>query len=168
MLLNRFALTPTLAALLVALGAVATIAGALIFEHIFGYAPCPLCLQERWPYYIGVPLALAVVLTAQRGAGRRTLIIGLFVLALVFIGSAGLGTYHAGVEWKLWAGPTGCSGGAVTSNAGGLMGQLQTQARVVRCDEAAWRFAGLSFAGWNAVISLALAGIAALGIQRRR
>jgi len=32
---------------------------------------------------------------------------------------------------------------------------------VVRCDEAAWRFLGLSLAGYNALISFALALIAA-------
>jgi disulfide bond formation protein DsbB len=30
----------------------------------------------------------------------------------------------------------------------------------VRCDEAAWRFLGLSLAGYNVLISLALAAIA--------
>jgi disulfide bond formation protein DsbB len=33
--------------------------------------------------------------------------------------------------------------------------------RVIRCDEAPWTFLGLSFAGWNVVISLLIA-IAAL------
>jgi disulfide bond formation protein DsbB len=165
--MNRFPPSPALAALLVALAAAATVIGALIFEHAFGYAPCPLCLQQRWPYYIGVPLALAVWLAARGGASRRSVVIGLGVLALLFIASAAMGTYHAGVEWKLWAGPTDCSGGAVASNAGGLMSQLQTQARVVRCDEAALRIAGLSLAGWNAVISLGIAALAALGLQRR-
>jgi disulfide bond formation protein DsbB len=39
------------------------------------------------------------------------------------------------------------------------MKQLET-ARVVSCTEAAWQFLGLSLAGWNVVISLALAGMA--------
>jgi disulfide bond formation protein DsbB len=34
---------------------------------------------------------------------------------------------------------------------------------VVRCDEAAWRFLGLSLAGYNVIISLALAAVAAWG-----
>jgi disulfide bond formation protein DsbB len=33
---------------------------------------------------------------------------------------------------------------------------------VIRCDEAAWRFTGLSFAGWNVVVSLI---VAALGLR---
>jgi disulfide bond formation protein DsbB len=38
----------------------------------------------------------------------------------------------------------------------------------VACDEAAWRFFGLSFAGWNAVLSLLLAGLAGYGATRKR
>ncbi len=34
---------------------------------------------------------------------------------------------------------------------------------VVRCDEAPWRFLGLSLAGYNTLISLALAAIAGWG-----
>ena len=42
------------------------------------------------------------------------------------------------------------------------MSKLQT-VNVTRCDEAAWRFLGLSLAGYNALISLALAAIALWG-----
>jgi disulfide bond formation protein DsbB len=146
--------------------AAATLVAALIFEHGFGYVPCPLCLRQRWPYYIGVPLALAVTLAVWRRAPRAVLTWGFALLALVFLVSAGLGIQHAGVEWKLWAGPAGCSGGSVASSAGSLLGSLQETTHVARCDEASWRFLGLSFAGWNGVISLALAGIAVLGARR--
>lgn len=135
--------------------ATATIAGALASEHLFGLQPCPLCLQQRWPYYLGVPLAAATAL-----APASWLRPGLALLALTFAGSAGLGGYHAGVEWGLWQGPTDCAGGA--GAPAGTMGDfLQSlgRVRVASCTEAAWRFAGLSLAGWNAVVS---AGIAAL------
>ena len=49
---------------------------------------------------------------------------------------------------------------------GPLLKQLQS-IHVVRCDGAAWRFLGLSLAGYNVLISLALAAIAALGFMRR-
>ena len=42
---------------------------------------------------------------------------------------------------------------------GPLLKQLQS-IHVVRCDEAAWRFLGLSLAGYNALISAVLAVIA--------
>ena len=75
---------------------------------------------------------------------------------------------HAGVEWKFWPGPADCSG-PVTSlgRASDLMKQLQNVS-VMRCDEAAWRFLGLSLAGYNVLISAALAAIAIWGALRMR
>src|SRR5882724_7567917 len=134
---------------------------ALAFEHFGGYAPCPLCLQERYAYYAGIPaLFLALVLLS---AGRTNAAAAVFVLvALAFLANAALGTYHAGAEWKFWPGPDTCSGAAapLSTSPGGLFKELATT-RVIRCDEAPWHFLGLSFAGWNAVVSLLLAAVTA-------
>jgi disulfide bond formation protein DsbB len=145
------------AALAVALGAAATIGGALVFEHVFGYVPCKLCLIQRNPYYIAIPLGLVAALLPPRYARA-----GLWLLVLVFAVSAGLGVYHSGVEWGFFAGPSDCGGGsgAGAGNVGDFLNQLQST-RVVSCTEAAWRFLGLSLAGWNVLISLALAAFAA-------
>ena len=63
--------------------------------------------------------------------------------------NAGLGVYHSGIEWKWWPGPQECSGELGDIRAGGpLIKQLETMS-VVRCDEAAWRFLGLSIAEWS-------------------
>lgn len=137
--------------------AAAIILLALGFEYIGGYKPCPLCLQQRYAYYAGIPLLfLALVVLSS---GRGALAAGIFaVVGLAFLANAGLAAYHAGVEWKLWEGPQTCQGALAPlgGGAGGLLQQLE-QETFVRCDEAAWRFAGLSFAGWNAVLSLLLA-----------
>jgi disulfide bond formation protein DsbB len=90
------------------------------------------------------------------------LIAGLAIIAAGMLWNAGLGVYHAGIEWKLWAGPQECSG-SLDSLGGNLMDQLRTMSPV-RCDEAAWRFLGISLAGYNALISLALAAVAAWGL----
>ena len=92
---------------LVLFAAVAVILVALGFQYIGGYAPCPLCLQQRYAYYAGIPLLfLALVLVA---ADRRALAAVLFLaVAAGFLANAGLGVYHAGVEWKFWAGPDTC------------------------------------------------------------
>lgn len=130
---------------------------ALAFEHFGGYAPCPLCLQERYAYYAGVPaLFLALVMLA---AGRpRIAAAVLLLVALGFLVNAGLGTYHAGVEWKFWPGPDTCATATrpLGSGGGGILKDLATT-RVIRCDEAPWHFLGLSFAGWNVVASALLA-----------
>ena len=72
----------------------------------------------------------------------------------------------SGVEWHFWAGPSGCSGGAgdLATSAGSLLGALE-EIKVVRCDEAPWRLFGLSFAGWNMVISLALFALSLIALR---
>ncbi|WP_425515498.1 disulfide bond formation protein B [Microvirga antarctica] len=155
-------LTIRQACLVVALAAAATIGGALVFQYGYGYQPCKLCLEQRYPYYFGIPLALLGVVLPQHG-GRAIL----WLLALLFLASAALGTYHAGVEWGWWLGPSDCGGGG--GAAGGSVGDLLNQLnkiRVVSCTEAAWRFLGLSLAGWNVLISLALAALSGVAARR--
>src|SRR3954447_1576883 len=86
------------AALVIALVGAATIAGAWFLELVIKLKPCPLCLEQRVPYYIGIPLALIVALAAWRKAPRMIVIGGLVALALVMLWSAYLGAFHAGVE----------------------------------------------------------------------
>lgn len=153
--------TSRTAALAVLAGAAAVIAAFLVFEHAFGYLPCPLCLQQRAPWYFAALLAALLAVTPR--AQTRLRRVGLLLLTLVFLVSAGLGAYHAGVEWGLWPGPADCSGGgAMPASASELLGQLE-RVRPVSCTEAAWRFLGLSMAGWNVAVSLLLAAVAALG-----
>jgi disulfide bond formation protein DsbB len=136
--------------------AVATILTALGFEHFGGYQPCPLCLQQRWAYYAAIPLLFValVFVASDRPRWAATLF---FVVALAFLANAGLGAYHAGVEWKYWPGPEGCtSTQALPGSVGDLMAGLSQGGAIARCDDSAWRFLGLSFAGWNVLVSLAL------------
>ena len=149
------------AAIAVAVVGAATILGAWFFQYGLGYRPCPLCLEQRYPYYFGIPLALLLALGNSVGSSRKVLLAGLFVIAIGMLWNAGLATYHAGIEWKWWPGPQECSG-SFNSTSGNLLEELN-KIRVVRCDEAAWRFLGLSLAGYNVLISLLLAGIAAWG-----
>ncbi len=149
------------AAVAIAAVGAATILGAWIFQYGFGLKPCPLCLEQRYAYYFAIPLAVMVLLGDQVGASRKVLLAALVAIALGMLWNAGLGVYHAGVEWKWWAGPQECSGALEDlGSAGGLLNKLQSIS-VVRCDDAAWRFLGLSLAGYNALISLALAAVAA-------
>ena len=151
------------ASALVFVGAAATILAALAFEHLGGYAPCPLCLEERYAYYFAVPASALALLAARRDATLVARIL-LALVAAAFIANAATGIYHAGVEWKWWEGPGECAGGfELKWGEGGV-----AETPIIRCDEAAWRFLGLSFAGWNAVISAMLAGIAAYGVAKRR
>ena len=155
---------PALAALIVAVVGAATIAGAWFFELVIKLKPCPMCLEQRIPYYVAIPLAFVVALAAVRKAPRMIVVGGLVVLAGLMLWNVYMGVFHAGVEWKWWLGPAECTGTPEFGGAGGLLNRLQT-INITRCDEAAWRFLGLSLAGYNALISAALAIVALLGVK---
>jgi disulfide bond formation protein DsbB len=151
--------------------AAVTIAGAWFFQYGLGLVPCPLCLDQRIPYYAAIPLALTLGLVA-RGTGRATLArMMLLVLAAILAYGAVLGAYHAGVEWKWWPGPATCSGAQLPGGSGNILSQMQG-ARVVPCDEVQWRFLGLSLAGYNVLIAGVLAliafSLALRGAKRQR
>jgi len=155
------------AALMVAGGMFGALAGAWYFQYGLGYVPCPLCYEQRIPYYAAIALALAIAAFAWMGGSTRLVRLALVLLALVLLVSAGLGVYHAGVEWKFWQGPSGCAAAPPTvQNFDNILESIRN-IRAVPCDEAAWRLFGISLAGYNALISAALA-LVALGAARAK
>ena len=148
-----------------AAGCVLTIAGFLFFQYVVGLPPCPLCLEQRYAFYFGLALAIMLTFGASHGARSRVMVAGFGALALMMLYNAGLGAYHAGIEWKFWPGPSECSGGGANFGAagGGLLNQLQNGISVVRCDQAAWRLFGISLPGWNVLVSGGHALLAAWG-----
>ncbi len=163
----RGAASPALtAALAILLIAAATLAGAWFFQLVLDIVPCPLCLERRYAYYFAVPFAALVAFAAAKGAPRGVVLAGLAILALAALGNAVLGGYHAGVEWGFWKGPTDCTGtGFNVGNARNLLEGLD-KVKGVRCDEVQFRFLGLSLAGYNVLISLLMAAVAAWGMAR--
>jgi disulfide bond formation protein DsbB len=149
--------------ILVFLLGLATIAGAWTAQLAFGLRPCALCLQQRWPYYIGLPIVALAIGAALYGAPSRWVRLIMAVSGLAWGISVYLGVNHAGVEWGWWPGPSDCG---TTGGIGGIstIKDLQAQLQgiqIVSCTQAAWRFLGLSFAGWNAVVSIILTAGAA-------
>lgn len=148
--------------LLAGAGSAALLIAALGFQAA-GYAPCDLCILQRWPHVAAVVVAALIWWTGR--------VRGLALLGMAAAGAAmGLAIYHAGVEMDLWEGPSHCTGtigNLATMSAQDLLTRLQS-APVVRCDEVAWRFAGLSMAGWNAVLSAGLAIVWGMAAKRAR
>ncbi|MEM8631601.1 MAG: disulfide bond formation protein B [Pseudomonadota bacterium] len=147
--------------LIAAGGSFLLLAAAFAFQAL-GYAPCKLCLWQRWPHGAAITLgALALVLPWP------ILLWGGMAAALT---TAGIGLYHAGVEYKFWAGPSSCSGGG-SLDLGAMSGAdlLSTDGPtgVVMCDQVAWAFAGLSMASWNALFSFGLALIWLAALRAR-
>lgn len=148
--------------LLAGAGSGALLIAALGFQAM-GYAPCELCILQRWPHLAAVVVALLLVLTGRVRA--------MAVLGLIAAGAAmGLAIYHSGVEIGWWPGPQHCSGGVgdiARMSTQDLMARLQ-EAPVVRCDQVVWRFLGLSMAGWNAFWSAILTVIWGMAALRGR
>ena len=149
------------AALVLAGVSFATLAGAWAFQA-GGYPPCSLCLEERIPYYAAVPGGLLAAYLARSAPRLAAFIVA--AIALAFLYNAGLSIYHAGAEWRFWPGPDTCTGNGDLLQPKSLSKALEHN-KVVRCDEAAIRIFGVSLAGYNVLISAALAvlgGFAAL------
>lgn len=148
--------------LMAAAGSLALLLGAFAFQ-LAGYAPCKLCIWQRWPHGLAV------------AAGAAMLALG----PQVWIGLAGwlgafttgvIGVYHTGVERGWWEGPSSCTGGGIDMSGmtGGDLLSLDAPLGVVMCDEVAWAFAGLSMASWNAILSFALAALWVKALARDR
>jgi disulfide bond formation protein DsbB len=158
--------TQTIGATLTAVGMAVTVGTALGFQHIGGYIPCKLCLEQRIPYYVGIPM-MALALASSLLKLPPLLTRGLLLAgAALMVWSLWLGAFHSGVEWGFWAGPTDCGVVAPYQGGGSLLDQLNAVVPP-SCDEAAGRFLGLSFAGWNVLASLALASIASVAALRK-
>jgi disulfide bond formation protein DsbB len=146
------------AAIAAALG---LLAAAHAFETFGHMPPCELCLKQREVYWAAAAAGAAILLAAQVAPAYPLARLGCGLLALIFLGETGVAVYHAGVEWKFWPGPAACTGGPRVHIT---VADLQAFARgktyeVVRCDQPAFRFIGLSMAGWNVLIALKLTGL---------
>ena len=150
-------------ALLIAAASIAILATVWIFQGL-GYAPCDLCLTQRYAFYAAAPLALLTALLASRSAHGPARA-GFALLALVFAANAALAAYHVGVEYHWWAGPTACTGGLTGALDVNDLTKTLDSVKVVRCDEVQLRIAGLSLAGWNVVASAVLAVYAAIAAR---
>ncbi|MGI9402211.1 MAG: disulfide bond formation protein B [Rhizobiaceae bacterium] len=142
-------------------GMIAVIATVLGFQHIGGYIPCKLCLEQREPYYVAIPVAFVALIGAAMSWPQIVTRIFLGLAGALMLYTAYLAAFHSGVEWDWWPGPTDCgaTAGNISSDVSDLLGDLSAT-QPPSCDEAAGRFLGLSFAGWNVFVSLLLAGIA--------
>jgi len=151
------------AALVIAAVSAVALFAAWGFEFA-GYRPCPLCLEERIPYYAALPGGILAAWLAARAPRLAAVLLAALVLGFLY--NAGLSVYHAGAEWKFWPGPDSCAG-SESLQPKSLLESLKKNS-AVRCDEAAIRIAGISLAGYNVLISSALAALGGFAIWRSR
>lgn len=145
---------------------VAVLATVHVMER-FGYLPCELCLRQREVYWTALAVAVAALVAGR--FQRIALAVGVVALAVAFAVGAAVAGYHAGVEWKWWAGPTACTGRSPAPiSAANVLASLDVKQHLVRCDEAAFRLVGVSLSGWNALLSAALSLASILVLVRPR
>lgn len=146
-------------------GSAALLLGAFIFQAL-GYAPCAMCIWQRYPHVVAIAAGALVLLGLP------------FVLsALVGVVSAAttsaIGIFHTGVERGWWEGPSSCTGSGIDlSNMSAsdlLPGASSGPTNLVMCDQVVWEFMTLSMASWNAIFSasFALFWAYALIVQRK-
>jgi disulfide bond formation protein DsbB len=129
----------------------ALLLGALGSQYLGGLYPCEMCHWQRWPHYAAVLIAGAAFVVPGR-AMRQSLVL---IAALLIAVSGAIAVFHAGVEYHWWNGITACTStiaSGATTSAERLAAIMN--APMIRCDVAQWRLAGISLAGFNAILSL--------------
>ena len=145
------------AALLTGGIAIALLAGAYGFQYFGNLAPCEMCWWQRYALMATAGLAALSLATRSRGLAAAS------IAALLV--NAGIAVFHAGVEQHWWQGITACAAPMVTGTTAEVIGAMMAQP-LVRCDAIAWSLLGVSMAGWNALVSLAIGGLASWRLIR--
>ncbi len=153
-------LTPLQTALFIVLIGLVPLAGALISQYAFGYAPCKLCLLQRYPYALVMALGVIAFIKPNH------LNTALMLTVLACLVSAGLGVFHTGVEQGWWQYESGCTTKAGAAGSLESLREAINASPIVACDQAMLEVGGLSMASWNSVYALGMAW--ALLYMRRR
>ncbi len=136
--------------------------GSQLIGHLY---PCEMCHWQRWPHYAALAFAALAYVVPQRSIAKALVIVAALLIAV----SGAIGVAHAGVEYHWWNGFTACTQ-TVDLRGLGPSARLEAlmKAPVVRCDVAQWSFAGISLAGFNAILSLGGAGLILWWMRRSR
>lgn len=149
--------------LLLAVGSVLPLAGALLSQFGFGFHPCEMCLYQRIPYSVVALLGLWVLLGTFSHSKVRVV---LWIALLLWLIEAGLAFYHVGIEEGWWESATGCTN---NSAAGASVDDIRAaimKGPLVSCKDVALRVLGLSMAGWNVLYALGLAVVAGVALRK--
>ena len=139
----------------ISLGAVSLsmILFALTSEYVFGFAPCSLCLIQRYPHILVTIISVWLIFFRTQNVFLYP--VNTLIMALSII----LASYHVGVEQSIFQGPQSCSSSNLSlvseKSAEALLKEILNTS-VVRCNEVTWSFMGLSMATWNLILSIGL------------
>ena len=132
---------------LVTLFSVVALASALIAEYYFDLQPCVMCLKQREPYYIIIAGFILVMILKWQD--KIWFYVGVQIVSIYGLFYS---LWHVGIENKILAGPSSCSGGLnISTNTSSLKEQIISKA-VINCEEVAWSIFGLSAATMNSLL----------------
>ena len=132
---------------LVTLFSVVALASALIAEYYFDLQPCAMCLKQREPYY--VIIAGFILVMILKWQDKIWFYVGVQIVSIYGLFYS---LWHVGIENKILAGPSSCSGGLnISTNTSSLKEQIISKA-VINCEEVAWSIFGLSAATMNSLL----------------
>ena len=156
-------LRPRLSTLALLIASATVLGTALMSQYVGGLDPCVLCVYQRIPYAATIMLAVIGFVMLEN---PKTIVVTHGLATIAFMIGAGIAAYHVGVEQHWWAGTAECTGAAAGSaqSVDELRAQIMS-APAVRCDDVVWSLFGISMAGYNFLVSLALAGFAALAAR---
>jgi disulfide bond formation protein DsbB len=150
------------------LASAAMLAAAHAFQSFGHLAPCHMCLKQREAYWAALAVAAAAIALGFTPLKHRASLLGAAALALVFVYGAYWAGYQAGAEWKWWSAPASCASTGVKVTIADLKALIAGGgAATPACDKAAWVFLGISMAGWNFLVSAALAGLSVVAALRK-
>ena len=126
---------------------------ALVSEYVYGYKPCTLCIQQRYPHALIVVLCLIIFAFKKK-------ISTIYAVNILLIGiSIILASYHVGVENSIFVGPESCSSYELSKNLDKTPKELLNEILAkptISCNTFSWSFLNLSMASWNLIFSLLL------------
>jgi disulfide bond formation protein DsbB len=138
----------------------ALLGGAYLFQYVGGLYPCEMCIWQRIPHAIIIVASFIALLLFKTGKAPRAHGV-MCCVAILFLLSAGLGLMHMGVEQKWWEIATSCTA------TGGADLTAIFESKITRCDDVAWSLFGVSMAGYNMLLSGAMAATLIWLLKRR-
>ena len=119
-----------------------------VLQYFFGMAPCDMCINERYPYFIVI--ILGIVSYGIKSNTKVVEIVTNLIFAIIYFIGLIYSVYHVGIERKYWIGSSNCSSKINTLDIETLSSQLM-EMPIIRCDEPTFLFNFISIAELNTI-----------------
>jgi disulfide bond formation protein DsbB len=127
-----------------------SLAFAFVAEYIFGLAPCPLCMYQRFPFMILIILSI-ISASGHNGLGKYYIITAIFACYI-----AG---YHTGVERGIFEMSSICTPLVKISDSMSVADfkqMLYSAGPIAQCNKPSLVIFKLSLTEWNLLLNLVL------------